>query len=206
MIMVSTAGMVVSLKTESRFPMPGQQGHGSRNTQKYFYDNIICNRYHLKIIYDNNTEQLNDNEICYLHLGDTRHLALINIMSEGGTPLLAMQLAGHHNMEMAAHYYSNISSLIECRTYRQFRKISKGDISYNVSHFNDSPAAMHKEFVNLPNNAQCYSEEYRNGSIKDCINSIGKNGEIGNCLNCMYYKKSSVKASFYDNDRYFKKK
>ena len=173
---------------------------------KYFYDNIICNRYHLKIIYDNNTEQLNDNEICYLHLGDTRHLALINIMAEGGTPLLAMQLAGHHNMEMAAHYYSNISSLIDCRTYRQFRKISKGDISYNVSHFNDSPATMHKEFVNLPNNAQCYSEEYRNGSIKDCINSIGKNGEIGNCLNCMYYKKSSVKASFYDNDRYFKKK
>ena len=32
MITVSTAGMVVSLKTESRFPMPGQQGHGSRNT------------------------------------------------------------------------------------------------------------------------------------------------------------------------------
>lgn len=28
--MVSTTGMVVSLKTDLRFPIPGQQGHGSR--------------------------------------------------------------------------------------------------------------------------------------------------------------------------------
>ena len=30
MIKVSTTRMVVSLKTDLRFPIPGQQGHGSR--------------------------------------------------------------------------------------------------------------------------------------------------------------------------------
>ena len=30
MIKVSTTGMVVSLKTDLRFPIPGQQGHGGR--------------------------------------------------------------------------------------------------------------------------------------------------------------------------------
>lgn len=33
MIKVSTTGMVVSLKTDLRFPIPGQQGHGGRIIQ-----------------------------------------------------------------------------------------------------------------------------------------------------------------------------
>lgn len=32
--MVSTTGMVVSLKTDLRFPESGQQGHGARIIQK----------------------------------------------------------------------------------------------------------------------------------------------------------------------------
>ena len=31
MLMVSSSGMPVSLKTDLRFPITGQQGHGSRN-------------------------------------------------------------------------------------------------------------------------------------------------------------------------------
>lgn len=31
--MVSISGMTVSLKTDLRFPITGQQGHGSRNIQ-----------------------------------------------------------------------------------------------------------------------------------------------------------------------------
>ena len=31
--MVSSSGMPVSLKTDLRFPITGQQGHGSRNIQ-----------------------------------------------------------------------------------------------------------------------------------------------------------------------------
>ena len=36
MITVSTTGMVVSLKTDLRFPIPGQQGHGGRIIQNSF--------------------------------------------------------------------------------------------------------------------------------------------------------------------------
>ena len=32
--MVSSSGMPVSLKTDLRFPITGQQGHGSRNIQR----------------------------------------------------------------------------------------------------------------------------------------------------------------------------
>ena len=34
MIKVSTSGIVVSLKTDLRFPIPGQQGHGHRIIQE----------------------------------------------------------------------------------------------------------------------------------------------------------------------------
>ena len=93
---------------------------------KYFYNDVISGKYHLKIIDDRNLKHLNKGEIQRLHLGDTRHLALINIIADGGTPVLAMMLAGHDDINMASHYYSNITSLIECRTYAQYRKEKHG--------------------------------------------------------------------------------
>ena len=44
MIKVSTNGMVVSLKTDLRFPKSGQQGHGPRIIQ---ISHILCD-YHLQ--------------------------------------------------------------------------------------------------------------------------------------------------------------
>ena len=34
--MVSISGMTVSLRTDLRFPITGQQGHGSRNIQEKY--------------------------------------------------------------------------------------------------------------------------------------------------------------------------
>ena len=39
--MVSSSGMPVSLKTDLRFPITGQQGHGSRNIQQFENSSII---------------------------------------------------------------------------------------------------------------------------------------------------------------------
>lgn len=37
MIKVSTTGMVVPLKTDLRFPIPGQRGHGDRIIQRFSF-------------------------------------------------------------------------------------------------------------------------------------------------------------------------
>lgn len=39
--MVSTTGMVVSLKTDLRFPESGQQGHGAQIIQEYLATNLF---------------------------------------------------------------------------------------------------------------------------------------------------------------------
>lgn len=98
-----------------------------RTCLRYFFELIVQERYGYKIIYEANNSGLHDEKsIEYLHLGDTRHIALINLIAEGATPMVAMMLAGHDNPEMSAHYYSNIAQLIECRTYRAFKKLIKG--------------------------------------------------------------------------------
>ena len=98
-------------------------------------------------------------------------------MQEGATPVTAMLLGGHTNIEMASHYYSNVIQFIECQTYRQYRKCICGDVEYKLSHADNLPPA--DEFKLLSDGGICYSSQYQNGSISDCINVSGPNGEIG---------------------------
>lgn len=171
---------------------------------RYFFHDVIEGYYHLKVIYDRDATHLNEGEINYLYLGDTRHLALINIIAEGGTPVLAMMLAGHENMEMSAHYYSNITHLIECRTYKQYRKVLKGSVSYNISPKIMLPDTT-RNYQMLEDGGRCYSGSYAKGDISDCVKAVGKNGEIGYCPECSFYSKKNSERFIEDDGRYKRK-
>ncbi len=168
---------------------------------RYFFHDIIEGRYDLKILYDREIKHLEEGCINYLYLGDTRHLALINIIAEGGTPVIAMMLAGHDNMEMSAHYYSNITSLIECRTYKQYRKVLKGNVTYEISRKGQLPLNI-KDFSTLDDNGRCYSSAFQNNDFSDCKKVSGPEGEIGYCPHCMYYRRGSKKDFFKGDDIY----
>lgn len=168
---------------------------------RYFYHDVIEGRYGLRIIYDREVKHLEEGYINYLHLGDTRHLALINIIAEGGTPVIAMLLAGHDNIEMSAHYYSNITSLIECRTYKQYRKVLKGNVTYDLSYKGRLPLNI-KDFVLLDDNGRCYSPAFIKDEYSDCQKVCGPNGEIGYCPACTYYRIGTKKDFFKGDDIY----
>lgn len=119
-----------------------------------------------------------------IHLGDTRHLAMISLILSGGSPLICKELAGHADINISAHYYSNISSFIECATYN--------------AHLNSrtKAAEMTERALSLPKKQKqtvpvqdgfCDSDVFRRGEIYDCIKSIGANGEIGDCLYCPHF-------------------
>lgn len=169
---------------------------------RYFFHDVIEKKYGLNVLYEQDNGHLNDGEINYLHLGDTRHLALINIMAEGGTPLTAMLLAGHDDINISAHYYSNITNLIECRTYRQYRLVTKGNVSYQISNLNKLPVRS-EQFETLSNGGKCYSEKYSIGDISDCLGAVGKNGEIGYCLDCKYYRNKY--KDYFTSDSIYKR-
>lgn len=157
-----------------------------RTCLRYFYEMIVQERYGYTIIFDNARGLTHDKEIEYLHLGDTRHIALINMIAEGATPVVAMMLAGHDNPEMSSHYYSNITTLIECRTYRQYKKMIKGQQNYALS--TRQQKLIVKDFMILENGGRCYSGKMKSHDFSDCYKASGPAGEIGYCQNCDFYR------------------
>ena len=172
-----------------------------RTILRYFYEDIIRDRYHYRIVNDDIGRHLEDHEIGRIHLGDTRHLAMINLMQEGCTPETIMLLAGHTNEIMAGHYYSNIVNMIECKTYRQFRKMISSEREYKVSKASYMPDALRGTPVS---GGMCYSEDYAKGGITDCVKAIGKNSEIASCPDCQYYR--SRNTSYFSSDDNYKRK
>lgn len=174
-----------------------------RTCLRYFFKMIVEDRYGYKVLYNNDGQALpNDKCIEYLHLGDTRHIALINLIAEGATPMVAMMLAGHDNPEMSSHYYSNITQLIECRTYRQYKKQIKGQQNYVLSKKKNTLPA--KKSIPLGCGGRCYSEKVTNGDFCDCYKVVGPAGEVGFCKNCEFYRDNS--KSFSDMKDIYKNK
>lgn len=174
-----------------------------RTCLRYFFKMIVEDRYGYRVLYNNDGQALpNDKCIEYLHLGDTRHIALINLIAEGATPMVAMMLAGHDNPEMSSHYYSNIIQLIECRTYRQYKKQIKGQQNYVLSKKKNTLPA--KKSIPLGCGGRCYSEKVTNGDFCDCYKVVGPAGEVGFCKNCEFYRDNS--KSFSDMKDIYKNK
>lgn len=169
---------------------------------KYFYKEIIQDMYGYTVFYNHNDIDHENKEIHYIHLGDARHIAFFNLMEEGATPVTAMLLGGHTNIEMASHYYSNVISFIECKTYRQYRKMISGDVKYQISCTKKlSPAGTP---VLLSDGTYCYSKHYQNRSEEDCLQAIGPNCEIGYCEACTHHRRNG--QSYFSGDDIYKRR
>jgi hypothetical protein len=121
-------------------------------------------------------------EIGEIHFGDTRHLAMVNFVITGGSPVICRELAGHSDIGISSHYYTNISNLVECVTLERLRKL-KGDGEATAT-------GKQKYSLAKPNKSQrvtegyCNSETFRNRDIGECLKAIGPDGQIGDCKFC----------------------
>ena len=80
-----------------------------------FYSEILVQKYGLQIV-DVNREGLASNEIGRTRLGDTRHIALINLVLSGASLSACKELAGHQSFGSAEHYYGNIKKFLDAFT------------------------------------------------------------------------------------------
>lgn len=170
---------------------------------RLFYANILEYRYSLNIISkeSDNSYELKPSDIERIYLGDTRHIAMINIIAEGGTPTMAMLLAGHSDIEMSSHYYANISTMIECKTYSKYMALISGNEQFIVGS-NAYATVYDNDYMDLENGARCYSWHFQKGDITDCLKTIGDNGEIGYCYTCTYFRKDGFGYFIEDDDIY----
>lgn len=125
-------------------------------------------------------------EISAIKLGDTRHLAMVNLIISGGSPVICRELAGHADIDISSHYYTNISNLIECVTVERLRKHRGGADSTVTGNPN-------KYFLSKPAESWrvadgfCGSGHFQNNSISDCLKAVGAGGRIGECAVCPHY-------------------
>lgn len=116
-----------------------------------------------------------------INLGDTRHLAMISLIVSGGSPVICKELAGHEDINISSHYYSNISRFVECATYEMYKK-QKSNAVDMLTH-----RRHHMEKTVDVFGGKCDSDIYISGKIDECIKSIGPNGEIGECIFCPHF-------------------
>lgn len=169
---------------------------------KYFFNEVVSERYGYQVHYLNPPNRLKDNEINFIHIGDTRHIAMINLIAEGSSPVTAMLLAGHDNVMTSSHYFSNLSQFIECRSYQVYRKLTSSQTTYEISK-TQRKYTIGKAYVGLNNKGRCYSPRYAQSDFSDCLKVISSHAELGACTSCPFYRKAG--KDYFSMDKSFKK-
>lgn len=169
---------------------------------KYFFNEVVSERYGYQVYYLNPPNRLKDNEINFIHIGDTRHIAMINLIAEGSSPVTAMLLAGHDNVTTSSHYFSNLSQFIECRSYQVYRKLTSSQTTYEISK-TQRKYTIGKAYVELNNKGRCYSPRYAQSDFSDCLKVISSHAELGACTSCPFYRKAG--KDYFSMDKSFKK-
>ena len=116
-------------------------------------------------------------------LGDTRHLAMINLILSGGSPVVCRELAGHESIDISASYYANLSAVVESAVYEKYRE-NRGKVTLDGSlklrmgdrHGMTEVEGGHCDYAGLPG-----------GDISECMKNYREGGHFGDCRNCIHY-------------------
>ena len=118
-----------------------------------------------------------------VRLGDTRHLAMINLMLSGGSPTICKALAGHDDINISANYYANLSSIIESVVYEHARSSGQETALDGRMYF---PLTVPKESIRIKD-GWCDYTPVREGDIQECLKNWRGSDILGDCLNCPHF-------------------
>ena len=119
-------------------------------------------------------------DVSSIHLGDTRHLAMIGLIISGGSPVICRELAGHESVDIASHYYANTGSIV--RSASCFFTRDRGKACSLVS----APFRLPPEGARLHPvpGGMCGAPEVLSGDISECMKNIPEGGSPGDCAGC----------------------
>ena len=118
-----------------------------------------------------------------IHAGDTRHLAMISLILSGGSPVICRELAGHESVDISAHYYSNLSTIIESAVYEHYHGWTSDSLLTGFLRF---PTTLPSERIRV-NRGWCDVPAVERGDISECLKCYDRSGRIGDCANCTHF-------------------
>lgn len=136
-------------------------------------------------------------DIGRIKLGDTRHLAMVNLIISGGSPVICRELAGHADVAVSSHYYTNISNLVENLTIKRLRKSKGSDVEFaGEARY---PLKRPDDMLRLAE-GWCDAESVKAGNVGECLKVVDGRGRIGECASCGHYWSDApgIRARFFD--------
>lgn len=79
-----------------------------------FLKEVVEGQHHYKVV---KNYEAKEGELSYIHFGDTRHLAIMNMMLQGINPIYIAQLAGHHTLDAQVGYYTHLETFTTAKSY-----------------------------------------------------------------------------------------
>ena len=185
-----------------------------RNLLTSFYKKIISDKFGFDIVKKGviESEMLNLDKamrldkITKISLGDTRHIAMINMSLSDFNPILIKDFVNHSDINTTYHYSQNVEKVVKCMTYIKYQQLrnrensNNTELKINNGFSSASVLAMMDNDSNFKevDNGRCYSTKFLKGDITDCLTS---GFEIGDCSNCDYF----VQSSNYTDEQISKK-
>ena len=157
--------------------------------KKYNYN--VLNKNEATIIDDKGEEiALKDNEIVKMNLGDTRHIAIQNLILNGCNILLASEITGHEEIANIIHYAGNMKNLTKCRAYslnRKSRREKEIQLYIGGNRADQILNPISKvSYINV-DAGKCYSPNMvDNGDAHDCYTVAG------DCSCCKYFQCENI--------------
>ena len=108
---------------------------------------------------------------------------MVNLILSGGSPVVCRELAGHEDIDISSHYYSNMSMVVESIVTSRFR-------GWDPSSALDG---QKRYYLSLPEkrfrveNGWCDHLPVAAGDVSECVGSYVPGGQIGNCLACTHF-------------------
>lgn len=157
-----------------------------------FYCDVIEKLYNYRVISKGKLKETNfvgesyklkANEIVKISLGDSRHIAMQNMLLNGANILMAKEITGHENVDMIFHYSGNMKNLIKCKAYSLFELSKRKEIIVESVVGNGNHFIIHggdlANFVEV-DQGKCFSPFFTKESMNDCY------AVAGDCTICKY--------------------
>lgn len=166
----------------------------------WFYVSILQGKYGLRILdkgalnvpnENGELRRLHQHEIVRMTLGDSRHIAIQNMLINGCNILIAKELTGQESANMVFHYSGNIKNLIRCRAYTLFQMSKQKEVTVpNIvkKRNNILVVEANREYKEVDGGV-CYSPLFvLYQDCKDCFMVAGE------CECCTYFKPTDKMA------------
>ncbi|MGF6949008.1 hypothetical protein QF028_001513 [Neobacillus sp. B4I6] len=167
-----------------------------------FYAKVLQKKMGLQIIYNNRPNLskekvilgekealLKPSEIMKINLGDTRHMAIINMVMSDVSPILVRDFTGHEDMNTTFHYFGHLDQLVKCITYYKYQELRSINVDEAQLWF-DTPSREDEKIRTIykmkkegrfkeVDGGHCYSDKFFKDDITHCIEA--NNGECESC-------------------------